>query len=62
MIGESRRLVTDEPVEVGGFRKFTDHCRGIFRICPQFHEGKPEDVNMLPVGLADTGISADEYA
>ena len=41
MIGENRQLVTDEPVEfekqpveVQDCRKFTDHFRGIYRICP----------------------------
>jgi hypothetical protein len=26
---------------------------------PQFNKGKPEDVNMYPVGLANTGISTN---
>ena len=41
MIGESRRLVTNEPVEfekspveVQDCRKITDHFRGIYRIYP----------------------------
>ena len=34
MIGENRQLVTNEPVEVGDFKKITDHFRGIHRIYP----------------------------
>ena len=30
MIGENRKLVTDEPVEVGDCRKITDHSKGIY--------------------------------
>jgi hypothetical protein len=29
---ENRPLVTDEPLEVGEFRKNTTHFRGIYRI------------------------------
>jgi hypothetical protein len=29
MIGENRQLLTDVPVEVHGFRRKTDHFRGI---------------------------------
>jgi hypothetical protein len=32
MIGENRQLATDEPVEVQGFRRITDHFRGIYGI------------------------------
>ena len=32
MIGENRRLVTDEPVEVQDFMRITDHFRGIHGI------------------------------
>ena len=34
MIGENRRWVTNEPVEVQDCRKITDHFRGIYRIHP----------------------------
>ena len=37
--------------------KITDHSRGIYRLYPKFNKGKPEDVNMLPVGPANTRIS-----
>jgi hypothetical protein len=30
MIRENRQLVTDVPVEVHGFRRNTDHFRGIY--------------------------------
>ena len=64
MIGKNWHLVTydpvefeNEPVEVQDYRKNTDHFRGIYRIYPQFNKGKPEDVNMQPVGLGNTRIS-----
>jgi hypothetical protein len=38
LLGKNRRLITDEPVkfekspvEVGDFRRITDHFRGIYR-------------------------------
>ena len=34
MIGENQHLVTDEPFEVGDFRRITDHFRGIYKIYP----------------------------
>jgi hypothetical protein len=46
--------------EVQDCRKITDHFRGIRRIHPNFIKEKPEDVNMYPVGLANTTrISTD---
>ena len=36
MIGENKRFVIDEPVEVGDFRKITDHFEGFDRIYPNF--------------------------
>ena len=66
MVGENRQSVTDEPVEFGkqpvevqDCRKITDYFRGIYRIIPQFNEGKPEDVDIEPAGLANTRISTD---
>jgi len=32
MIAENQQLVKDEPVEVGNFRRLTDHFGGIYRI------------------------------
>ena len=32
LLGGNRRLVTDEQVEVGDFRRITDHLRGIYRM------------------------------
>ena len=37
----------------------TDRFRRIYRIYPIFNKGNPEDVNMEPVGLANTMISTD---
>ena len=56
MIGENRQLVTNEPVEVQDCREITDHLWGTYNI-PKFSKEKPEDVNRLPVGLANTRIS-----
>ena len=46
LLGENRRLVADElvefekpaPVEVGDFRRITDHCRGIYKNIPQMNK------------------------
>ena len=69
IIGQNRQLVTDEPVEfekepaeIQDYRKNTNHFRGIYRNIPQFNERIPEDVNMSPVGLANTRISTGCYA
>ena len=66
MIRENRRLGTDkpvefekQPVEIQDCRKITDHSRGIYRIYPNLIKGKPKDVNMSLVGLANTRISTD---
>jgi hypothetical protein len=63
--GENRQLVvTHEPVEVQDFRRSTNHFGGIYGIYLKFilHIEKPKDVNMQPVGFANTRISTDEYA
>ena len=51
--GENRQLVTSEPVEFEkysvefqGFRRITDHLKGIYRIYPNLIKETPEDVNM----------------
>ena len=64
MIGKNRQLVTNEPVEVGDFKRITDHFRGIYEICLQMNEAKPEDVNMSakPAGFRITRILTDYYA
>jgi hypothetical protein len=31
LLGKNQQLVADEPVEVGDFRRITDHFRGIYR-------------------------------
>ena len=68
MIGENWQLVTDEPVEFekelvevqdSKRNKIADHLRGIYGIYPNLMKGKAEDVNMSPVGLANTRISTD---
>jgi hypothetical protein len=51
MSGKNRQLATDGPVEVGDFRRITDHFRGIYggniwRNISQMNVAKPEDVNM----------------
>ena len=46
-------------LKVQDCRKITNRFRGIYRICFKFNKGKPEDVNMWPVGLANTRISTD---
>jgi hypothetical protein len=33
-------------VEVGDFKRITNHLRGIYRIYPQMNNAKPEYVNM----------------
>ena len=37
--------------------KITNHFKRIYKIYPQSNKGKPEGVNMWPVGLANTTIS-----
>ena len=53
MYGENQRLDTyepvefeEQPVEVGYFRRITDHFRWIYRIYLKWMKAKPEDVNM----------------
>ena len=53
MIGESRQLVTDEPVEfekqpvaVQDFRRIIDHFRRNLENITQINIEKPKDVNM----------------
>ena len=53
MSGESRLLVTDalvefeeQPAELQGFRRTTNHFRGIYGNMPQINEEKLKDHNM----------------
>ena len=41
MSGKNRQLVTDEPVEVGDFRRITDHLEESIE-----YTSKSDDVNM----------------
>ena len=40
MIGETRQLDTNEPVEVRDYRKITDHFRGTYRTYPNLMKEK----------------------
>ena len=63
MIGDKRQLVTNEPVEFEKHRLKFKTARKLpiileeFIEYTQFNKRKPEDVNMSPVGLANTRIS-----
>ena len=47
IIGKTRQLVPDEPVEVQHCTKITDHLKGIYRLHPKIHNGKLKDVSMI---------------
>jgi hypothetical protein len=66
MIGENWQLVTNEPIEFEKYLVEVQDCRKNCRSfqknlknIPQFKKGNPKDVNMQPVGLANTRISTN---